>query len=270
MIMCAPNGARRTRSDHPSLPVTARDLGEDAAALLDVCVSVLHLHVRDRGGAHTLAVDAYREAIAAIRAKTSSSLVIQVTSEAVGQYSPAQQMGMVRELRPEAVSLALNEFCPDRAGEAEAAKFISWLKREHIWPQYILYSPAELQRFEQLRRKGFFSEEHPACMLVLGNYSKQLDGSVDKLSHYLDATDCSEYPWTTCCFGRHEHKVMLAALNLGGHVRLGFENNLWLPDGKVAESNAQLVSIFLDSSVDQTRVPATADEVREALFQSPN
>ena len=79
---------------------------------------MIHAHVRDRDGRHLLDAEAYRAAIAAIRAAVGDRLVIQITSEALGIYQPAEQMDVVREVRPEAVSLALRELLPDESHEA--------------------------------------------------------------------------------------------------------------------------------------------------------
>ncbi|MGI9201132.1 MAG: 3-keto-5-aminohexanoate cleavage protein, partial [Woeseiaceae bacterium] len=107
IVMAAPNGARRDHADHKALPITAQESADDAAALLESGVSVLHLHVRDDEGAHSLDADRYQDAIAAVRKRVGDDLVIQVTTEAVGKYSSEQQIDLVRALRPEAVSLAL-------------------------------------------------------------------------------------------------------------------------------------------------------------------
>jgi uncharacterized protein (DUF849 family) len=266
MVMSAPNGARRTALDHPAIPLTAADMAQNARDLEPTGISVLHLHVRDDQAGHTLDVGRYRASTAAIRKAVGDRLVIQVTTEAVGMYKPQQQMAMVRELRPEAVSLALNELCPDPVAETGAARFFRWLKKEHIWPQYILYSPAELQRFDTLRRAGVFGEDHPCCLLVLGSYLRQVEGTADELDSFLAAADCGQFPWAACCFGKEENQVMIAALKKGGHVRLGFENNLWLPDGQLARDNAQLAGVFVNELAGHGRSPASADEVREAFF----
>jgi uncharacterized protein (DUF849 family) len=147
IIISAPNGARRSRADHPALPLTAADLADTAVTLRDAGVSVLHLHVRDREGGHTLDPGRYREALVAIRERIGDELILQVTTEAVGKYSSAEQMAVVRELRPEAVSLALREIIPDDAHEARAAGFFAWLSEARIWPQYILYSEDDVRRF---------------------------------------------------------------------------------------------------------------------------
>ena len=266
MITCAPNGARRSRDDHPELPITAEQLAADARLLLDEQVAILHLHVRDRDGAHSLDPDIYREAIRAIRKAVGNELLIQVTSEAVGRYSPQQQMDMVKTIRPEAVSLALNELCPDQSFEVEAARFYAFLAKENIWPQHILYTPAEVMRFDELRKRGIFSDEHPYCQLVLGSYVHARDGSVAELETMLCAADCREFPWAACCFGKNEHQAMLEATAAGGHVRLGFENNLWLADGSLARNNAQLIRHYLAAIADSGHVPASAGQVRRQFL----
>jgi uncharacterized protein (DUF849 family) len=265
IVMCAPNGARRGVEDHPAIPLTPASMARNAKSLVDAGVSVLHLHVRDERGRHTLDVDRYRASIEAVRQAVGNRLVVQVTTESAGAYDAEQQMNMVRELRPEAVSLALNELCPP-GGEAEAGRFFGWLQREGIWPQYILYSTAELKRFDALRSRGIFSEDHPFCLLVLGSYVRKVDGDVADLEMLLGEIDCGQFPWAVCCFGRGEQGVMLAALGQGGHVRLGFENNLWLPDGRLAVDNAELVCRFVAAAAGDERGLATADQVRDQFF----
>jgi uncharacterized protein (DUF849 family) len=262
IIFAAPNGARRSVADHAALPITPGDLADCAESLLEEQVSVLHLHVRDGAGRHSLDADHYRQAMAAIRERVGDSLVLQMTTESVDRYSRYEQMAAVRALRPEAVSLGLRELCPDAGAETDAADFFAWLNRERIWPQYILYSAEDLQRFDRLRRRGVFAEERPSCLLVLGRYSAGLEGSGDELDGLLAATDCRQFPWAVCCFGRHENAAVLAAAEAGGHVRIGFENNIVLCDGSPARDNAQLIAQFRRSAIHLRRRPATADEIR--------
>ena len=209
MVIAAPNGARRMQADHPALPVTANELADCAATLPDLGVSVLHLHVRDREGQHTLDPDAYRAAMRRIGARTGDALIVQVTTEAIGRYSADEQMAVVRELRPEAVSLALRELCPDPAAETAAAAFFAWLVAERIWPQYILHSAADLERFEALRRRGLFADDQPSCLLVLGRYGEQQHGEPAELDTLLPSLDPG-LSWSVCCFGPREHDVWIA------------------------------------------------------------
>jgi len=266
MIISAPNGARRSRVDHPALPITPAQLAAEARQLVEQQVAVLHLHVRDRDGGHSLDPERYREAIASIREAVGDELVIQATSESVGIYRREEQMEMVKSLRPEAVSLALRELCPEDASELEAGRFYEFLQKENIWPQHILYTAEEVARFERLRRRGVLAQEHPCCLLVLGNYVGEQPGTVEELAQMRSEADFSEFPWGACCFGPNEHQTMLETTAMGGHVRLGFENNLQQSDGSKARNNAQLISQYRESLPPGGRIPATAELVRETFL----
>jgi len=266
-VIAAPNGARLTRSDHAALPITPPQLAVCARELVDAGVSILHLHVRDEQQQHSLDPARYRSAIDAIRESVGEGLVIQVTTEAVGRYTAVEQMQMVRDLKPEAVSLALRELCPDEAGEPAAAAFFAWLRRERIFPQYILYSRDDLLRFDKLRRRGLFADDHPFCLLVIGKPSAGKFSDARELGELLDAVDCTAFPWAACRFGPKEQDTMLEAVRAGGHVRIGFENNRCLPDGRVASDNAELIRAFT-ASLDSSRTIATVDEVRAAFLRT--
>jgi len=261
IVTCAPNGARKTKDDHPALPVTPAELGACAGAILEAGAAMMHTHVRDERGGHSLAVDRYRSAIAAIRKAVGNRLVIQVTTEACGIYRPEQQMAIVRELRPEAVSLALREICADQSAETEAARFYAWLHAEHIMVQHILYSADEVRRFETLRRDGVIAGERPFALFVLGRYSNSLEGDVTELPGFVDAA-AMDTVWAVCSFGPTEHAATQAAATLGGHARVGFENNVVAGDGAVASDNAALVRAAVAAGRAAGRPPATAADVR--------
>lgn len=268
VIICAPNGARISKSDHHSVPLNAAELADCAEALLPCGVSVLHLHVRDSAGRHTLDADRYREAITAIRNRVGDRLILQVTTEAVGQYNRHQQMALVRDLRPEAVSLALGELCPDGVSLTEMNAFCRDIRQDGVWPQYILYSAAEVARFEALRQDGVFAEERPFALFVLGRYSDSLQGNPAELDAFLDAFEPGSFPWAVCCFGPAEAEAVCRAARLGGHARIGFENNHVLPGGETAGDNAELVRaavVRYSQSNSPARPLASADWVRNYL-----
>lgn len=266
VVTCAPNGARLGRERHPGVPLTPAELADTACALVDCGVSVLHLHVRDGRGRHSLAVSDYRAALAKIRAAVADALVLQVTTEAAGRYSRAEQMALVTSLRPEAVSLALRELCPDETSEAEAARFFAQLRREGGWPQYILYGPEEVARFERLRRRGVFGEDRPFALFVIGSYDGSVAGDPAGLDAMLAARADAPWPWAACCFGAREAEVARHAARAGGHVRIGFENNLLLPGGMPAADNAELVRA---AALERCGRPiATAAWVRDTMSRA--
>jgi uncharacterized protein (DUF849 family) len=266
IVMCAPNGARKTKADHPALPISTGELADCAESILHAGASVMHVHVRDENDRHSLDVGRYRAAIDAIRDRVGDRLVIQITTEACGIYEPKQQMAMVRDLRPEAASLALKELCPDEASEPAAKEFFSWLGTAGVMAQYIVYSPEEVVRFANLRGKGVIPDSRPFVLFVLGRYSDNLTGDPNELEEFVDALD-DDIEWAVCCFGRAEQLAASMAASMNGHIRVGFENNLLLPDGSVAADNA--VPVRLAANRRGARPPATAADVRR-MFARPS
>ncbi|KUM24167.1 class III aminotransferase [Mesorhizobium loti] len=241
-IAVAPNGGRRTKADHPALPITPDELAHAAAASLDAGAAMIHVHVRDRDGRHLLDAEAYRAATAAIRTRVGERLVVQITSEALGIYRPEQQMRVVLEARPEAVSLALRELLPDQTHETAFASFLETLRAEKIAPQIILYSPEEASYLAALAGRGMIPIDNLPVLYVLGRYTAgQRSSPADLLPFLAPGITASRY-WMVCAFGGQETACVTAAALLGGHARVGFENNLFLPDGKLASGNQDLVA----------------------------
>lgn len=245
LLTVAPNGARKTHADHPAVPISPAEIAATAAAAADAGAAMIHLHVRDAEQKHSLDVGAYREAIAAVRDACGDRMVIQVTSEAVGIYSAEQQMAMVRALEPEAVSLAIRELVPD-GGEDAARAFLAWLVGAGILPQYILYAPEDVERFGQLQAAGVVPPGPAFLLFVLGRYTPGQRSVPNDLLPYLSAIEtwpeAAKLPWAICAFGPKEAACVTAAATLGGHARVGFENNLYLPSGELARDNAELVA----------------------------
>lgn len=263
--MCAPNGARKTKADHPTLPISPEELADCAESVLHEGASIMHVHVRDDEGRHSLDVDRYRSATNAIRDRVGDDLVIQITTEACEIYTPEQQMKMVRELKPEAVSLALKELCPDDESEGVAKEFFARLREEGVMVQYILYSPDEVTRFVELQNKGVIPDKRPFVLYVLGRYSDDLTGDPRDLESFA-AVASDDTEWAVCCFGRTEQAAASLASAMNGHARVGFENNLLAPDGSVASDNAVLVRLAATCQGD--RPLATASDVRNMFAGS--
>ena len=265
ILAVAPNGARKTKADHPAMPVTAEDCARAAAACREAGAAMVHLHVRDPDGKHSLDADAYADAIAAVRRETGDGMIIQMTTEAVGIYRPEEQMAAVRAVRPEAVSMAIRELCPDEDAIGAFADFLSWLKNESISPQFILYSPEDCERFADLRRRGVVPYERPFVLNVLGRYAPDQQSVPANLLPFLQASGDLVLDWAICAFGPRECACALTAAALGGHARVGFENNICLADGSVAPDNAALVGQVAAGAALLGRRLADADRARTHL-----
>ncbi len=258
----APNGARKNRDDHPNLPITIKEIVRTAAECREAGACMLHLHIRDTNGKHTLDPEIYKSAIDTIQKETAHDLLIQVTSEAVSMYSPAEQMAAIRAVKPEAVSLALREFIPQPTQEKTAAEFFNWLHRENVIAQYILFTPEELSWYASLQARGIIPPKQHPLLFVLGRYATNQQSQPTELIPFVNQTNSSS-PWMVCAFGASESACAMTAAALGGHARVGFENNLLLSNGRVADNNAQLVDQVRHGAEVIGRPLANADEARE-------
>lgn len=241
MIAVAPNGGRRTKADHPAIPLTAAELARTAAECADAGAAMIHMHIRRPDGRHLLDADVYKQAIAAIRAEVGERLVIQITTEALDIYAPAEQIAVLKAVRPEAASLALRELVPDEAAEPAFAEALAWMKRESVLPQIILYDPLEAVRLAGMIRRGVVPWPDIPVLYVLGRYSVSQTSQPSDLLAFLAPEAPRFANWSVCGFGKREAACVTMAALLGGHIRVGFENNLHMPDGRLASGNAELV-----------------------------
>lgn len=263
-IAVAPNGGRKTKADHPALPMTPAELAATAAECLEAGAAMIHVHVRDANGKHLLDAGAYRAATTAIRQAVGDRLVIQITSEALGVYRSEEQIRVVRETKPEAVSLALREYLSEGGDEKAFVDFLSWLAREKVMPQIILYDTEDARRLDALRGKGALPWADVPVLYVLGRYTKTQQSEPADLLPFLSPDAPRFGPWAVCAFGRDEAACVSTAALLGGHVRVGFENNVLLPGGSTAASNADLVRAVTGIITTAGRRTMTADELRGA------
>ncbi len=261
IITVAPNGAYKQPADHPAVPTTPDALAATARACLDAGAAMLHMHIRDVQGRHSLDVEGYREAQRVVRKAVGTAMVVQITSEAAGVYRAPAQIAMVEALQPEAVSIGLREIDQPEVGEAGLQRFFTGLALQHTMVQVILYDVADLRRWQALRASGVVPDAPWFLLFVLGRYSAGQTSSPRDLLPFLAAHEGPE-PWAVCAFGATENTCITAAAALGGHARVGFENNLLCKDGSPAPDNAALVRQAVEAAAALGRPLATAADIR--------
>ncbi|MBS8261589.1 3-keto-5-aminohexanoate cleavage protein [Roseibium polysiphoniae] len=242
-IMVAPNGARRTKADHPALPMTIGETVAAAVACHEAGADGMHAHVRDEAGAHVLDAGLYRELLTEMREQVPK-MAVQITTESVGKYSPAEQRKLVHDVVPEFVSIAVREMIPeDPSGEVR--DFYSWTREAGIAVQHILYSAEDLGRFYKMVELDVFGGHEHQLLFVLGRYAEQQESVPSDLDPFLatmaDASLELELDWGVCAFGHRETDCLVHAISNGGKARIGFENGLWNRDGELAADNADRV-----------------------------
>jgi 3-keto-5-aminohexanoate cleavage enzyme len=241
-IMVAPNGARRGKADHPALPVTIAETVATARACHAAGADALHAHIRDADGAHMLDAGLYAELIAEM-ARALPDIPVQITTEAAGRYSAADQRRLLTQITPEAVSIALAEMLDD-GDTAAARRSYHALAEAGVAVQHILYDAAQVAWLADEIAKGTVPARNLTVLYVLGRYTQGQISQADDLLPFLDAARQAglQADWGICAFGPAETDCLVAAHAQGGKMRIGFENNLIMADGRIARDNAERVA----------------------------
>lgn len=272
-IMIAPTGARRNKADHLNLPVTERETTIEAAACAAAGAQAIHLHVRDGKGRHSLDADRYLSAIAALRKAAGPNLVIQITTEALGQFTPQDQIATIRAVQPEAVSIAVRELVPNSDSERDAAKLYAWAFLLKIAVQHIVYTSAELKYLLALIAIGVVPGDRHSVIFPLGRYASGQRGDPAELLPFLrvlnDNGGPERFDWFACAFGALETQALVVAAALNGHCRIGFENSFTNADGSRASTNAARLIDLDKALLCNTRPRASRDETLRVLGRSP-
>ncbi len=248
-IFVAPNGARRSRADHPVLPVTIAQIVETAKGCFDAGAAGIHAHVRNEEGAHVLDAGLYGELIDELALQVPE-MAVQITTEAVGRYSPAEQRAVVRAAEPKMVSVALGEMFEDDNVQ-EVSRFYYELRERETEVQHIVYSPEEFSKLTKLMMVGTLPGRDKSVLFVLGRYVQDQQSNPEMLEPYLEVLGglrlAETWNFMTCAFGQQETACLLASARAGGNCRVGFENNLLHEDGSVAEDNASRVRALVEA-----------------------
>jgi uncharacterized protein (DUF849 family) len=268
-IMVAPNGARRTPADHPTLPVTPEALARTARECQAAGAAAVHLHVRDAALRHTLDPSIYRTAIAAV-AEACPGMPIQATTEAAGIFDLNAQVAAVEDLRPSCLSIALGEVMAQ--GEARGLAVLARLQNLGIGLQTIVYDAAQIRAYAALLDSGrLVPDGPPRLLMVVGRYSATQDSDLADF-HVLHAalteTGLAESAeWMTCAFGRGEMACLERTIALGGHARVGFENAIVDASGHLAHDNAERVALVAALAARHGRPLGAAALARHVLGQ---
>ena len=242
-LMVAPNGARKSKKDHPNLPITIAEIVQEAKNCFQKGANAIHAHVRDQEGNHSLDIGLYKELIKELKIKVPD-LPVQITTEAVGKYSPKDQINVVEKIIPEAASVALIEMIPDKNDTNLAQKFYQFSIESNIQIQHILYSVNDLRVFLHLVKNKIIPQQNLQVLYVLGRYEKSFQSSTNDLDPFIleHKSILTSIDWGVCAFGKAETDCLIKAFSLGGKLRVGFENNFYNIDGTIAETNADRVS----------------------------
>lgn len=259
IISCALTGAAPTMSKSPYVPVTPEQIANSAIEAGRAGAAIAHIHVRQPDtGAASMDLALYKEVVDRIRA-SDSDIVINLTGGPGARYmpdaanpkvatadstisSPQRRVEHILELKPELASLDLSTFnmgeaafvnVPEHLREMAAA-----MRSAGVKPELEVFDVGGITLGKHLIDKGYI--DSPALFqLVLGVQwaAEATPETLQFMARQLPAS-CK---WSAFGISRASYPMLAQSLILGGHVRVGMEDNLYLSDGVLAESNAQLV-----------------------------
>jgi len=292
IISAALTGAGATPSMSPYLPITPKQIEDEAVRAYEAGAAIVHVHVRNpETGQPSSNIEYFREI--ATNVKSRCNVIIAPTTGGYSDMTVEERAKVITELKPELASFnagSLN-FAFFLAAESIKEFKYSWEKpmilksEDTIFPntfktlkEYALLfsknnTKAELEVYDAgminnlayLLQKGYLTKPlHIQFVLgVMGG----MQASVNNLN-FLNNTamqTIKDYTWSACAIGRYEFPIAMASLVMGGNARVGMEDNLYLSKGVLAKSNAELVEKIVRIAGEIGIEPATPDEARKIL-----
>lgn len=268
MITAAISGAETTREQQPNLPVTPEEMAAAARACREAGASIIHLHVRNDDGSPTADVGRFAETIAAIREATD--VVIEVTTGGAIGMSEEERLGPVLrldgDLKPEMASLDAgsvnfgDEILPNSLPMMR--RFAQAMLERGVKPTFECFDLGHVYNARLLIDEGLV--DPPFHFTFVLGVPGALPATVEAMVQMVAALPDADLEWTGIGVGgRGSVVVPPAATFMGGHARVGFEDNIWYKKGVLAASNAQLVARIAEMVRSFGREVATPDDVRE-------
>lgn len=266
IITAAITGAETTKQMNPNLPISAEEQAADAAACVKAGAAVIHLHVRDEQGRPSQSLDLFRVSIEAIRKACHPAPIIQIsTGGAVGE-AMEKRVAPIVQLKPEMASLNIGSmnFGDDifLNHPADVRKLAQRMRELKVIPEVEVYDAGHIEIARRLLKEGLLS--HPIHYQFVLGVPGGLSGEPRNLQFMIDAID-PEDSWAVAGIGRYELPCAVIAVAAGGHVRVGFEDNVYYHKGELATSNAQLVARIARIAHECGRPVATPEVARKEL-----
>jgi 3-keto-5-aminohexanoate cleavage enzyme len=262
IITVAPVGAELKPEDTPHLPVTPAALGEVAARCRAAGASIIHVHCRNDDGSNTSDVARFRAAYDAIRG--TSDLIVQFTTGGAIGMTVAERAGPLA-LRPEMGTLTCGtvNFGDDVFENSFPIMrgILARMKEHGVRPELEIFDSGHLSNARLLAREGVLTfPQHVDFVLgVPGG----LDASVDHLVALVRELPAG-CTWSVAGIGRAQLPMATVAVAMGGHVRVGLEDNIYYSRGRLA-TNDELVARVARIAGEVGRPVATPDEARAIL-----
>lgn len=264
IITAAICGAEVTKEDNPNLPITADELAEEAKKAEEAGASIIHVHVRDEDGNPTQSKEVFAKAMKAMKEKDVKAIVQPSTGGAAGMTWKERIQPVYLEPEMATLDCGTTNFGNDIfVNDLPLMKnFAEEMEELDILPELECFEPGHIHNALYLKKKGLL-KKHLHFDFVLG-VPGAMKASVKNLQFMVDQIP-EGASWTVAGVGRHQLPMAVHAILMGGHARVGFEDNIYYKKGELAKSNAELVARIVRLADELNREIATPDEAREML-----
>jgi 3-keto-5-aminohexanoate cleavage enzyme len=277
VITCAISGAIANREQCPAIPYTPAEYAAEARRIVDEGGVHIHIHARRPDGAPSHEVEDFVAIKEAIVSEVGDQAIINFSTGTLG-VPVAKRVAYLEAGRPEVAALNM--------GSLNYAKY-SRRRKEFVF-SFVFANPFEeiIELLEAMRRLGIKPEHECFDLGHVGSLAPLLDmgllepplhadfvmgvlggvpATARNLAAMADNIPEGKHHWGVIGIGREQWMLVAAAITLGGSVRVGLEDNFYLPDGEMARSNGELVAKARQMVSDAGRRPATVAEARGLL-----
>ena len=270
IITCAITGAETTRERQPNLPITPLEQGIAAEEAVQAGASIIHLHVREEDGSPSQRVERFQESITEIRKRVPEAIIQISTGGAVGES--IENRARPLSLKPEMASQNLGTMnFGDDVFFNHPRDIVGLASRMHqlnVMPELEIYETGMLETAFRMAKQGILRE--PLHFQFVLGVPGGMSGDPKNLVHLVTLLSSlsrgnESYHWGVAGVGRYQLPLAVQAIVMGGHVRVGFEDNIFYQKGVLAQSNAQLVARVKRISDELGREVASPAEARKML-----
>ncbi len=263
IITAAISGAELTREHTPYLPITPDEVSIEVEKVSEAGAAIVHLHVRDMDGKPTQNKEVYQETIEKIRERTD--IIIQVSTGGAVGMSPQERIQPVT-LSPEMATLTtgtVNFGSEIFANPLQDIRvFAKEMKKYGVKPEFEIFDVGMISN-ALIMVKESLVEGHLHFDFVMG-VPGGIPATAKNLLHMTEQIP-NEATWSVAGIGRNQLTMAMVALPIGGHVRVGLEDNIYYKKGMLAKGNSELVARVARIAGELGREIATPKDARSLL-----
>ncbi|GGK77057.1 3-keto-5-aminohexanoate cleavage protein [Ornithinimicrobium pekingense] len=268
LITVAPTGAETAKADVPQLPTTLEELVETAVRCEQAGAALIHVHVRDADNGHVPTLDParLRDTVQALREATD--LVVQLSTGG-SVRDPLEARLTVLDAEPDSCSLTCGTVNFGDDVFLNPHGFMSDLyvqaQEKQVVPEFEIFELGHLAALSRLIDAHGLPFGGKVHVDFVTNVPGAMPGSVEALVAGVQMLPPEVTSWSATGIGRAHLPIAAAALAMGGHLRVGMEDNLMLARGRQVQHNAELVERAAGLATTMQRPPMTTAEARELL-----